>query len=534
MQIKFIILFVLMSFVVPSSIDYDNIYYFANEDSEEVEEIQDQNDNVDEEIKEKKKKRRLFGLLPPKKDKNESEKIESSDEKKGKRRLFGLLPPKKEKKKKDIDEVSEESELVEESESQENLNTDLEIDNIELGAQSEVVEENEVVETDAELLDSLNESNSIGDEYSGNREILKNIISQQDVMINLISQLNYSSDSTTAELNMEIEPSPQIDSSELYSRIYQNLYMELISLVQGKFDEIDNRLSDNDNFHSEIANDVNSIGSNIEELNMGLLSRIQSLELSIIQLENVVENRISAIENSTEERLSTMEAIVGMLNNSVEKLELYDGNIDQNISSLGQNINSRLDNISGDINNMNSDISGLESINQELIIGSLKDNININKVDDTVNVENVQEQEKEEENDFSATKKLSKKEYKASYDRGYAKYLAGEYSQAIDIFNNLLDSNTESDLADNCQYWLGEIYYNRKDYKNALNAFYKVFEFQDNNKEYYAQYKIGLCYLYLDDISNAVKEFKKMVANHPSDSDLVKKSKRLIDKYSNN
>ena len=42
-----------------------------------------------------------------------------------------------------------------------------------------------------------------------------------------------------------------------------------------------------------------------------------------------------------------MEAIVGMLNNSVEKLELYDGNIDQNISSLGQNINSRLDNISG-------------------------------------------------------------------------------------------------------------------------------------------------------------------------------------------
>ena len=43
MQIKFIILFVLMSFVVPSSIDYDDIYYFANEDSEEVEEIQDQN-----------------------------------------------------------------------------------------------------------------------------------------------------------------------------------------------------------------------------------------------------------------------------------------------------------------------------------------------------------------------------------------------------------------------------------------------------------------------------------------------------------
>jgi len=533
MQIKFIILFVLMSFVVPSSIDYDNIYYFANEDSEEVEEIQDQNDNADEEIKEKKKKRRLFGLLPPKKDKNESEKIESSDEKKGKRRLFGLLPPKKEKKKKDIDEVSEESELVEESESQENLNTDSEIDNIEENAQPEVVEENEVVETDMELLDSLNELNSIGDEYSGNREILKNIISQQDVMINLISQLNYSSDSTTTELNMEIEPSPQIDSSELYSRIYQNLYMELISLVQGKFDEIDNRLSDNDNFHSEIVNDVNSMGSNIEELNMGLLSRIQSLELSIIQLENVVENRIAAIENSIEERLSTMEAIVGMLNDSVEKLELYDGNIDQNISSLGQNINSRLDNISGNIDNMNSDISGLESINQELIISSLKDNININKADDTVNVEDVREQEKEE-NDLSSIKKLSKKEYKASYDRGYAKYLAGEYSQAIDIFNNLLDSNTESDLADNCQYWLGEIYYNRKDYKNALNAFYKVFEFQDNNKEYYAQYKIGLCYLYLDDISNAVKEFKKMVANHPSDSDLVKKSKRLIDKYSNN
>ena len=103
-----------------------------------------------------------------------------------------------------------------------------------------------------------------------------------------------------------------------------------------------------------------------------------------------------------------------------------------------------------------------------------------------------------------------------------------------ELINQLLELESINDLSDNCQYWIGEIFYNRKEYKNALDAFYKVFEFEDNNKEYYAQYKIALCYLSLDDIPNALKEFQNMIDNHPTDSDLVKKSKRLIDKYSNN
>ena len=110
----------------------------------------------------------------------------------------------------------------------------------------------------------------------------------------------------------------------------------------------------------------------------------------------------------------------------------------------------------------------------------------------------------------------------------------GILENSLDEFKQLISFDKKHTLADNCQYWIGEIFYNRKEYENALDAFYKVFEFEDNNKEYYAQYKIALCYLSLDDIPNALKEFQNMIDNHPADSDLVKKSKRLIDKYSNN
>ena len=532
MQIKFLFLFIVFSFAVSSSIDSEDNYYFANEESDQIEEVNDeQNTNADNEVKEKKKKRRLFGLLPPKKDKEKSESIES-DEKKGKRRLFGLLPPKKEKKKKDIDEVPEENIPLDGLETQGELNTESESNSTEINNQIEEVDNNEEDSLDTENLQKSENDN----EYSGNREILKNIISQQDVMINLMSQLNYSSDSTSANLNTNIESSsPQIDSSELYSRIYQNLYTELLSLVQGKFDEIDNKLSKNDKFHSSIQSEINSTQSNIEELNMGLLTRIQSLELSMIQLENIVENRISKIEDIVEDRISTIEDIVGMLNSIVEGLERYDNSIDNNISSLGDNINSRLENITGDITNMSTDISGLETINQELIIGSLRKNINVNQeIKDTPTRDDSSQDETLLEDLGTHEKKLSKEEYKTSYDKGYSKYLLGEHSQAINIFNDLLNDNSNNDLADNCQYWIGEIFYNRKEYENALDAFYKVFEFEDNNKEYYAQYKIALCYLSLDDIPNALKEFQNMIDNHPADSELVKKSKRLINKYSNN
>ena len=89
-----------------------------------------------------------------------------------------------------------------------------------------------------------------------------------------------------------------------------------------------------------------------------------------------------------------------------------------------------------------------------------------------------------------------------------------------------------NDLTDNCQYWVGEIYYSIKDYGQAIDAFNKVFNYKDNNKSAYAQYKLGLCYLNINNTSKAVDAFKKVISDYNDQGELVKKSEQFISKYS--
>ena len=59
----------------------------------------------------------------------------------------------------------------------------------------------------------------------------------------------------------------------------------------------------------------------------------------------------------------------------------------------------------------------------------------------------------------------------ALYDRGYTLYHQGHFVDAETSFQRFLQGNPDSELADNAQYWLGESYYARRDYQNAMTAF---------------------------------------------------------------
>ena len=111
-------------------------------------------------------------------------------------------------------------------------------------------------------------------------------------------------------------------------------------------------------------------------------------------------------------------------------------------------------------------------------------------------------------------------------------YIDANYKKSLSGFQELLDLDDINDLTDNCQYWMGEIYYSMKDYLKAIDAFNDVFNYKDNNKGAYARYKLGLCYLNIGDTSKAVESFRKVVSDYSDQGDLVKKSEQFISKYS--
>ena len=122
---------------------------------------------------------------------------------------------------------------------------------------------------------------------------------------------------------------------------------------------------------------------------------------------------------------------------------------------------------------------------------------------------------------------LSDEEYRKLYEKYYRFYINEKYDSSIQGFRELLDSNRQHDLSENCQYWMGEAYYAKGQYDIALDTFQKVFDFPNEKKEDDAQLKIGICYIKLDDNAKAKKELQIYIDQYPR-GEFVSKAKSYL------
>ncbi|HDR05736.1 MAG TPA: tetratricopeptide repeat protein [Candidatus Marinimicrobia bacterium] len=118
-------------------------------------------------------------------------------------------------------------------------------------------------------------------------------------------------------------------------------------------------------------------------------------------------------------------------------------------------------------------------------------------------------------------------EFRERYDEALKLYFSRQCDKAIIEFEALIALSTSHDLADNCQYWIGESYYSKGEFLKAIDAFAKVQTYDDSNKKDHSQYKIGASYLKLERKKDALQAFKKLVETYP-DSDMVPKVREMI------
>ncbi len=125
---------------------------------------------------------------------------------------------------------------------------------------------------------------------------------------------------------------------------------------------------------------------------------------------------------------------------------------------------------------------------------------------------------------------ITDEEYTQKYIDALADYQNAEWENSLNGFSFLIHVNKKHDLADNCQYWIGEIYYALINYEKSINEFRKVFSFSDTNKGDDAQFKIGLCYMNIGKIDEAIIEFKKLINSYPN-SEYYVRAKNYINQY---
>tara|TARA_B100000470_G_scaffold206873_1_gene182565 strand:- start:505 stop:1329 length:825 start_codon:yes stop_codon:yes gene_type:complete len=119
--------------------------------------------------------------------------------------------------------------------------------------------------------------------------------------------------------------------------------------------------------------------------------------------------------------------------------------------------------------------------------------------------------------------------YKKHYMKGLGHFQNQEYDSAIKGFSELVTSDATNDLADNCQYWLAECYYSKKDFKRAIGEFTKVFNYAGTDKDDDAQLKLGLAYQSMGSIEKAKEEFQRLIDYFPG-SEYYPKAKDALRK----
>lgn len=114
------------------------------------------------------------------------------------------------------------------------------------------------------------------------------------------------------------------------------------------------------------------------------------------------------------------------------------------------------------------------------------------------------------------------------YEAAQAQRRIGNYPAAIASFQNFVKQFPNSSLAHRAQYWIGDSYYNQRDYKNAIaNQQRLVASYPDSASVPDALLNMASSYIEMGDTANARNTMDSIVARYPT-SDAAEKARRRL------
>ena len=120
----------------------------------------------------------------------------------------------------------------------------------------------------------------------------------------------------------------------------------------------------------------------------------------------------------------------------------------------------------------------------------------------------------------------------AAYNLAYNDYLKGNYDLAVAGFEDFLKKFPTTSLTAHALYWIGEAYYNKKEYRSAIEAYERLSNDKKHEKSdrlAAALYKSGLANAALGDTAKARGLFKRVVEDHPQSNEATLAKQRLTE-----
>ena len=107
-------------------------------------------------------------------------------------------------------------------------------------------------------------------------------------------------------------------------------------------------------------------------------------------------------------------------------------------------------------------------------------------------------------------------------------YMQETMIKSLNKFQYLIDNGIPDDLADNCQFWIAQSYFIQNKYESAVKEFNKVVRYSNTNKAEDTIYKMGLCYIKLNQNELAFEAFNELISRFPKSKHYNKSNEFII------
>jgi tol-pal system protein YbgF len=102
------------------------------------------------------------------------------------------------------------------------------------------------------------------------------------------------------------------------------------------------------------------------------------------------------------------------------------------------------------------------------------------------------------------------------YQQAMGRLRSGDHVAAVALLRELIVRHPRHELADNAQYWIGEAFYDRKDYPRAVDEFRKAASlYPTGNKVPDALLKLGFSHLAVGQVAEGRRALEQVVSVYP-------------------
>ena len=235
-----------------------------------------------------------------------------------------------------------------------------------------------------------------------------------------------------------------------------------------------------------------------------------------------IQNKAINLENSFDSLKTSNDSIIYFLESQIDSFRIEQSML------IGPEFSNNIIKLYNKVNILEDRAFFMDSLYFELItdmviienqIGSIENSI---KEIDAINKELKSEINLKEDSDSIVI------DYNYDYKVAHQMYMRGNFDSSLDKFRFLLKNNISKDLADNCQFWIGQIFFSKKDYISAIEEFNKVLQYKDSNKKSESIYKIGLSYIKTGYNDKAKVMFQKIIDDYPKSKYYSKASEFIL------